>query len=72
MSNEQDKRYTPAPEVAKLVDHLKEQDERNAAIVRSFTAIPAKGELTLSPQQIEAIADAVANKVIAALKAEGE
>jgi hypothetical protein len=80
MTNETDKRplserlkdgsYTPPPEAAKLFDRLKEQDERNAAIVRSFTAIPAKEELTLSPEQIEAIAEAVANRVVAKLRAE--
>jgi hypothetical protein len=53
-------------EVRESIAKKKEDDERRQ---QRLVLPPAK--VTLSPEQIETIAEAVANKVIAALKAEG-
>jgi hypothetical protein len=64
--------FTPSPEMAEYIAKQKEQDESRRRLDESLRKLPpAKQELTLSPQQIEAIAEAVAIRVIAALKPEG-
>jgi ribosomal protein L19E len=61
--------YKPSPELAEHMARQEKQDEIARRLVDTPPAPASK--VTLSPEQIEEIAEAVANKVIAALKREG-
>jgi hypothetical protein len=63
-----DDSYKLPPEAAKLADHLR-VNERMERLAAAAVPPPTK-ELVLSQRQIEAIAEAVANRVVAKLRAE--
>jgi hypothetical protein len=65
-----DDSFTLSPEMAKLAaDHFKGVELAGRLGASAIPPAPAK-ELVLSQQQIEAIAEAVANRVVAKLKEE--
>jgi hypothetical protein len=65
-----DSSYKLQPEAAKLADHLRENEHMQR--LAAATVPPPAKDLVLSQQQIEAIAEAVANRVVAKLRAEGD